>query len=687
MKLFKNNSKISYFIFVTLFIDVLFFNDFCCYAQDQSNVSFGNVSVNDFNINSSLIDVNTTAVVIADIGEVKFEGNSKGWFAYIYKRKTRIKILNKKAFDLATVKIHLYQRDDEKEKVEKISAVCYNLENGNVTETKLNKKDIFEIQSDKNIFSENFSVPGVKEGSIIEYSFTVKSNFAFDLPSWEFQNDECPVLWSEYSVNIPSLLSYLSIFQGEHSFFINSNKDGYQDFLIKRAIANGSYGSSNEEMISVSSPTILHRWVMKDIPAFKAENYISSSQNYIDKVSLQLYETFDGEKKHDVANSWKKVSEELLERDDFGKPLKQSNNWMDDILNNIMAATDDNLAAAKKIFYYVQNNFTCTDVNNKYIKTTLKDFVKNKSGSVGDINLFLTALLKHKKLIASPVLLSTRAFGRNNPSYPLLEGLNYTICKATINGVDYYLDATEPFIGFGKLPQKCYNGYARVISTDSSSINLSSDSITETSMTSVFVSNSVQNQLEGSYTKNFGYYKSLSTKKEYAGTSTKSYTEKLKESIETADLQIDSVELTSLKSKDEPVTLKYNFKLKSFDNNEIIYYTPMMGETIKTNPFAAAERINPVEMPFKINDLFVLDMEIPKGYKVEELPKSTKVSLNENEGTFEYLISSDKDKIQMKCHLVLRKANFTKEDYQTLRDFYSLVVKKESEQIVFKKIK
>jgi hypothetical protein len=35
----------------------------------------------------------------------------------------------------------------------------------------------------------------------------------------------------------------------------------------------------------------------------------------------------------------------------------------------------------------------------------------------------------------------------------------------------------------------------------------------------------------------------------------------------------------------------------------------------------------------------------------------------------------------------LKKANFNPEDYATLRDFFAYVVKKEAEQIVFKKIK
>jgi hypothetical protein len=54
---------------------------------------------------------------------------------------------------------------------------------------------------------------------------------------------------------------------------------------------------------------------------------------------------------------------------------------------------------------------------------------------------------------------------------------------------------------------------------------------------------------------------------------------------------------------------------------------------------------------------------------------------------FEYLFSASDTQVQMRCRLQLKKATFLNEDYQTLRDFYSFIVKKQAEQIVFKKIK
>jgi hypothetical protein len=80
-------------------------------------------------------------------------------------------------------------------------------------------------------------------------------------------------------------------------------------------------------------------------------------------------------------------------------------------------------------------------------------------------------------------------------------------------------------------------------------------------------------------------------------------------------------------------------------------------------------------------------MDIPKGYTVEEVPKSARVKFNEDEGIFEYLIAKDENSIQLRSTVRLHKATFLPEDYHTLREFFGFIVKKHGEQVVLKKIK
>ena len=64
-----------------------------------------------------------------------------------------------------------------------------------------------------------------------------------------------------------------------------------------------------------------------------------------------------------------------------------------------------------------------------------------------------------------------------------------------------------------------------------------------------------------------------------------------------------------------------------------------------------------------------------------------KVLFNDDEGFFEYLIAKDDEHIQFRSRVKLAKANYKPEDYSVLRDFFAFIVKKQSEQIVFKKKK
>jgi hypothetical protein len=77
-------------------------------------------------------------------------------------------------------------------------------------------------------------------------------------------------------------------------------------------------------------------------------------------------------------------------------------------------------------------------------------------------------------------------------------------------------------------------------------------------------------------------------------------------------------------------------------------------------------------------------MEIPKGYVVDVLPRSARYSL-EDGGYYEYLIESDGQAINFRMRLQINRTNYPVSQYKALRDFYSLIIEKEKEQIVFKK--
>ena len=152
-------------------------------------------------------------------------------------------------------------------------------------------------------------------------------------------------------------------------------------------------------------------------------------------------------------------------------------------------------------------------------------------------------------------------------------------------------------------------------------------------------------------------------------------------------MQVSNIEIDSLQFSEANLSVAAELSLKNFKDADIVYFNPILNDVIYKNPFYALKRVYPIELPYLSNKVYSLVMEIPKGYKIDELPKSVRLNLNENEGMFEYIVNTDKNSILLSCKIQLKKTTFLSEDYDTLRDFYAFIVNKHAEQIVFKKIK
>ncbi|HZE83481.1 MAG TPA: DUF3857 domain-containing protein, partial [Puia sp.] len=481
-------------------------------AQEKSKVQFGKVSPEDFTLPaSSIIDSNSNAVILSDKGSTHFIGNKQGWFSYVFRKEIRIKIINKKAFELATQEIGLYGKDNE-ETLDKLSASAYNLENGKIVEARLDKKDIFEERQSKTQRIKKFTIPAVKEGSIIEFTYTISSPYYFRLPSWEFQSRYYPCLWSGYDVVIPQTLSYIFIRQGIHDFSLNKGSEGREQYTVREKVAEGTLIDLDKDLV-VNVNTLNHAWAMKNIPAFNVEDYITTPDNYLDKIDFQLSQTNNNESVQDVMNSWKRATDELMADENFGVPLLGDLEWLSPLADKVGINNIEPLDQAKLVYYYMTSNFTCTDYNYSYIKTSLPNVLKKKTGTVGELNLLLIAILRKKGFTADPVLLSTREHGFNPPNYPMMERLNYVIARVIVADKVYFLDATHPQLGFGELPGNCYNGHARIISsTDSGSVYFFPDSLKEKKTTMVLIINSDKGGIEGSYQSTLGAQESYDTR-------------------------------------------------------------------------------------------------------------------------------------------------------------------------------
>ena len=660
-------------------------------AQQEVPVKFGELTQKDFNLPlSPIIDSNSQAVIIADIGSTEFKGNNHGALSYIYSRKTRIKILHQTALDdITTVKVLLRSLKSSKlnDELSDVECFTYNLENGKVVTTRLPINEIFEDRLNKRWVEKKFTMPGVKVGSIIEYSFKLTSHFYNRMQGWRFQHQRYPCLWSEYKVVVPAILGYSAVRRGEHPFFIDKTKDGWGRYLIK-FLSEDAYESPMS--FALASSTTERRWVIKDIPAFPKEEYLSASINFMDRIDFQLEQIHNENGIKMEKLTWAKLAQTLSEDLDFGYAvLPSQNEWLKKIVANLIADETNPLKKANIIYDYIVKNFTCIDHDDFYT-SGLYELVKSKAGSVGDINLLLIAMLKIAEVNADPVILKTKDQGYTDPVFPVIDDLNYVICRSSINGKVYNLDASYPYLGFGNLPAKCYNGYARVINKlDTSGIYYLTDSIKEKKITVVTFTNDEKNKgsLIGNYQKLPGKLASHELRTTLVQSGENEYYKMIRTSYRDM-FTVDKITIDSLRNGNEQLKINVDFKMKQDQDNDIIYFTPaMFSDSFRENPLVAANRKFPVEMEYPIDQMYVLNMEVPEGYEVDEMPKSTKVLFNNNEGYFQYQLAKSDNVIQLRLSIKLLKATFPASEYNDLREFFSFIVKKQNEQIVFKRKK
>ncbi len=664
-------------LLLTAFFTFYFLSSSC---QESPYLKFGKITTEELQKKVYSVDSSANAVVLSDVGDMSIEGNSKGWFSVYTKRHKVVHILNKNGYDVASMEVGLYTENETEEKLEDVKAVTYNLEGGKIVETKLESKNIFTEKRSKHLIIKKFTLPNVKEGSIIEVQYAVVSDYIHHLDPWNFQGS-VPCLWSELKFSVPQFFSYAFLSRGYVKMAINDKKDRTTNFTVRETRGTGS-----AETYSITSGVTDYRWVMKDIPELKEENFTSTLENHIAKIEFELISKNQPLEPYNYSGTWTKLTKNLMDADFFASGIKGSNGWLSDETKPMFASSKSDLDKAKKVYNYVRDGFTCTDYSSMYLEQSVKSTFKSKKGRSSEINMLLVAMLRNAGLQADPVILSRSSRGYAYDLYPLVDRFNYVIAQVKMGDKLVYLDASHSHLGFGKLLPDCYNGHARVVDEAATPLYFLADSLRERKVTALFLNNDAKGGWRGNMSQTPGYYESYRLRDKIKEKGEAEFFKEVQKDFG-GDVKIENGHVDSLLNYDEPVGIAYELSYAP-EKEDILYLNPMFGEGYKKNPFTSAERYYPVEMPYTTDETYILTMEVPEGYVVDELPKQILAKYDE-EGTsfFEYRIQQSGTTISLRSRIKLARAYYAPDEYEGLRAFFNMVVKKQGEQIVFKKKK
>ena len=636
----------------------------------QEELFYGKVTLADFDQQAPPDDPEAEAVILCDKGHARFVDTETG-FVVKFERYTRILILQESGFDWAEIEIPLYEdkKNDAYEVIRNLKARTYNVVDGEVVITRLDKKNVYEERYSKNVAIEKFAMPAVKEGSIIEFSYELFSPFVFNLPDWEFQN-RIPTLFSKYEVGITPFYEYTFLLQGAKSFDFYESND---EFANTKRFAGVEYYDR------------VHTYVMKNIPAFKDETFITSVEDYIIKIDFQLsriqYPT-GGDKK--ILTTWEEMNDTFLKNDRFGTYLKKSESQAKKILEEEFALDGfSNEEKFEAIVKYVKTHFHWDGRSSDLALKSVREFLKSHNGNSAEINLFLTGMLRAAGFEAKPVILSTRGHGKITVEYPYAHFFNYVIPLVELDGKYVLTDGTEPLLACNRIPARCINQQGLIIDKDGEGWVKLANSITFPSIsqkTMILHPDPDEDIIFCELVEQSNEYMALSAKKGYAHGA-----DQFIESREGLNLEnIDITEVVNNEEIGEPFVIKYTADYPLEYVNDKILIPPFLSFPISENKLKQPDRRYPVDMNFKKHWYFSSTIQIPDGYELLEHPEN----VNINNDLVQINLKTEVMGSVLLCIGVIKfkKAVYQPENYKRLRAFYMEIVKRFNDRIVLNEL-
>ena len=676
-------------------------------SKEELKVKFGKISEKEIAMKSYDKDPDAPAVILFDKGILDFDFDDKKYFTGNYYRHTRIKIFKQEAYDLANIQILYTAIGYGSQRITDIKASCYNLENGKLVETKLADDNIFDEKLTKRINVKKVSIPSVQEGSIIEIRYKTTTD-GIDIPEWEFQH-EIPVIWSEYEAEIPEFFDFLPITQGATPYSVDEKKENPKSKNLTMSVreegwTNRTFNGSAQ----VNWKATNFRWVQKDIPALKTEKYMTSAKDYLTKVNLQIkgfylttltgiikvgggrdQATLTASEYQSVSNSWAKLAEELLEEDGFGNVLDKKSATKDEV-SKVIQGMNTPKEKLNAIYNYIGKNFESTERKSVLMTQSLSDLLKNHKGSATDLNLLFVNMLRVAGLEASPVLISTRKNGRINRYYPFIDRLNRVLVQVQLSEKDsMVVDAAGYPQPLGLLPFVDLNGEGYVIKDKKTKnwIPIKNSLNNKKFSAANYVLNT-EGVLSGDMNFTFTGYAAAESRLAIKEVGEEKHIQYLvKGFLEDGKMASYKFENTEMQSE---VALKGTVKLSTSacvtKAEGKMYISPLVCMSEKDNPFKAEDRKYDVDFGEPRDEFFQVNITLPEGYKIEEMPKPIRIQLPEGAVKFEYLISVKENVLSINTKMNIKRTIFMPEEYKDLKQVYAQILAKMGEQIVLTKI-
>ena len=658
-----------------------------CITTLAQNYNFGKVSKEELEEKYNPLDTSATATYLYKNRKTYIKYDQNLGFQLITDIHERIKIYKQEGFDYATHEVQLYKSGSDEEKVSGLRATTYNLVGGKIDESKLGKDGIFKTEVSKYYNETRFTMPNIKEGSVIEYKYTIASPFYWNVDDFVFQhaipvkkleaNFETPEYFN-FKLNTKGYLAVTPKVETKNDKIVFTNKE--------RSGGNGwgatttSFSTSNLDFIkTITSYNLL------DIPALKDEPYVNFIGNYRSAIQYELsFTKFPQSPIKYYSTSWEDVVKTIYESSSFGDELNKTGYFEDDI-NALIANVSDPMARASLVFNFVKTKVKWNNYIGKYTDSGVRKAYKDQTGNVAEINLMLTAMLRHAGLNANPVLISTKQNGI--PLFPTLDGYDYVISGIETEQGVVLLDASSKYAMPNILPSRVLNWEGRIVRKDksSSTISLYPNQLSKNTIT-MMANLDVNGHIEGNYRAVKTNHNAMYYRESYLETDKVQFLKNLENKYK--GMEISDYEVKNDYDLSEPITESYRFALQSQADiiGDKLYFSPMFFLKTNENPFKLEKREFPVDFGYPSEVAYRILINLPEGYKIDTMPEPAVVMMPDNLAEFKYNVSGNDKSIQVVITSKVNEPVISALYYDTLKEYYNKFIEKEADQIILTKI-
>ena len=642
-------------------LSVLFFSLILNQINAQYSHDIGVVTDYERDMKTYDKDTSAEAVVIYDIGESGFYMIENGFNLY-FKRQTKIKVLKKSYINNAEYSIPIYKGSEGSEKIQEFEAVTYNFKNGRVIKTTVSKDQIFTEHINKHWDNVKFAMSDVQAGSIIEFKYKINSPYYFQFKDWKFQN-YIPTIYSEYKAKMIPFYSYQYRLQGAKKF---DTENEYEESGLKKQFYNIKYRDK------------VYQFIMKDIPAFKNEPFITSRNDYIIKLDFQLAVIYYyGGGSNKILTTWPELSKSLEDDNKFGTYINKSKHNFKKTASQLVSNSKNDKEKVKTIIRYIKQNYNWNGRYGIFTDKTVNKFIKEKTGSIAEINLYLIGALKSQNIAVYPVILSTRKNGKIITKYPFTDPFNYILAYAEIDGKQMLLDATDTYCPFDIIPEKCYNDIGLIINEKTPKwlkIKQNKLSITQYAITSNL--SETGDSIKGNFVLSTTNYDAVKYRKKF-----KNNIEKIEDYYSDDNIEIiDSIKTENYENIEKNYTIKFNAtSLTDRIGNKIIIH-PFFGLPINDNPLKSKTRHYPIDMIYPKARYYSNNISIPDNYKVDKLPED--YFFNTPLFSLIYKVKQDNNMLYVSTSFQFKKAVYSAEDYSKIKRYFNIIIKNLNQKIV-----